>query len=235
MKGKKWTVPAVVWVLLMMISRNYLMAHYPTDVLAAAIIGTASGFISYYITRFIFQFLYINRKKSWCGLVLNWAAPDYKGIPSKLGLTGEPVNDYFAKTFEGKTDSDRSAKDTSGKKFDFSALKGKASAVLKKVPIGKTSEPVAESAAEVLNAEPAESSVPTEEVQSDSFVAQQEEVPSEAAPAENDAAEPVSQPEPVAKAEQTEQTARRSHLSTGKLPFKSKTSASSGYQGKHVK
>ena len=235
MKGKKWTVPAVVWVLLMMISRNYLMAHYPTDVLAAAIIGTASGFISYYITRFIFQFLYINRKKSWCGLVLNWSAPDYKGIPSKLGLTGEPVNDYFAKTFEGKTDSDRSAKDTSGKKFDFSALKGKASAVLKKVPIGKTSEPVAESAAEVLNAEPAESSVPTEEVQSDSFVAQQEEVPSEAAPAENDAAEPVSQPEPVAKAEQTEQTARRSHLSTGKLPFKSKTSASSGYQGKHVK
>ena len=87
MKGKKWTVPAVVWVLLMMISRNYLMAHYPTDVLAAAIIGTASGFISYYITRFIFQFLYINRKKSWCGLVLNWAAPDYKGIPSKLGFS----------------------------------------------------------------------------------------------------------------------------------------------------
>ena len=89
MKGRKWTIPAVVWVLLMMIARNYLMAHYPTDVLAGAIIGTASGFISYYITCFIFRFLYINRRKKWCGFVLNWSAPDIAGIPSMLGLTGE--------------------------------------------------------------------------------------------------------------------------------------------------
>ena len=88
-KGKKWTVPAVVWILLMMIARNYLMAHYPTDVLAAAIIGTASAFIAYYITQFIFRFLRINRRKKWCGFVLNWSAPDLAGIPSKLGLTGE--------------------------------------------------------------------------------------------------------------------------------------------------
>ncbi len=46
MRGKRWTVPAIVWILLMMIARNYLMAHYPTDVLAAAIIGVASAFIS---------------------------------------------------------------------------------------------------------------------------------------------------------------------------------------------
>ena len=233
-KGKKWTIPAVVWVLLMMISRNYLMAHYPTDVLAAAIIGTASGFISYYITRFIFQFLYINRKKNWCGLVLNWSAPDYKGIPSKLGLTGEPVNDYFDKTFEGKSDSDRAVKDSSGKRFNFSALTGKASTLLKKVPLVKASEPVEEPVAEVLNTETVEPAVPTEEAQAEISAAQAEEVPSEVAPAEKNTtpAEPVSQPESV---EKTEQTARRSHLSTGKLPFKAKTSASSGYQGKHVK
>ena len=96
MRGKKWTVPAIVWVLLMMIARNYLMAHYPTDVLAAAIIGTASAFISFYITYFIFQFLYINRKKNWCGLVLNWSAPDFYGIPSKLGLTGEADEKEYA-------------------------------------------------------------------------------------------------------------------------------------------
>ena len=96
MRGKKWTVPAIVWVVLMMIARNYLMAHYPTDVLAAAIIGTASAFISYYITQFIFQFLYINRRKSWCGLMLNWSAPDFKGIPSRLRLTGEADPSEYA-------------------------------------------------------------------------------------------------------------------------------------------
>ena len=96
MRGKKWTIPAIVWVLLMMIARNSLMAHYPTDVLAAAIIGVASAFISYYITYFIFQFLYINRKKNWCGLVLNWSAPDYYGIPSRLKLTGEADEKEFA-------------------------------------------------------------------------------------------------------------------------------------------
>ena len=96
MRGKKWTIPAIVWILLMMIARNYLMAHYPTDVLAGAIIGTASAFISYYITYFIFQFIYINRKKSWCGLVLTWSAPDFYGIPSKLKLTGEADEKEFA-------------------------------------------------------------------------------------------------------------------------------------------
>ena len=95
MRGKKWTVPAIVWILLMMIARNYLMAHYPTDVLAAAIIGVASAFISYYITYFIFQFIYINRKKKWCGLVLTWSAPDYYGIPSRLKLTGEADEKEF--------------------------------------------------------------------------------------------------------------------------------------------
>lgn len=239
MKGKKWTVPAIVWVVLMMLSRNYLMAHYPTDVLAAAIIGVASAFIAYFITRFIFQFLYINRKKNWCGLVLNWSAPDYKGIPSKLGLTGEPVNDYFAKAFEEKTDSPESARSGSGKKFDITAVTGKASALLNKLPVKKAA-PAAEQATEVQPAETAETAVPTEAaqaetpaVQTETPAAKLEEAPGEAVPAESTApVEPVPQPEAVAK---TEQTARRSHLSTGKLSFKSKTSTSSGYQGKHVK
>ena len=96
MRGKKWTIPAIVWILLMMIARNYLMAHYPTDVLAGAIIGVASAFISYYITYFIFQFIYINRKKKWCGLILTWSAPDYYGIPSRLKLTGEADEKEFS-------------------------------------------------------------------------------------------------------------------------------------------
>ena len=41
----------------MMMSRNYLMAHYPSDVLAAAIIGAASGFIAWMITKLIYKLL----------------------------------------------------------------------------------------------------------------------------------------------------------------------------------
>ena len=45
MRGRKLVVPSVIVVLLMAISRNYLMAHYPSDVLFAAIIGVASAFL----------------------------------------------------------------------------------------------------------------------------------------------------------------------------------------------
>ena len=56
-RGKKYISPSAVSVLLMCISRNYLMAHYPSDVLCAAIIGTASAFIAYGITCLIYRFL----------------------------------------------------------------------------------------------------------------------------------------------------------------------------------
>lgn len=57
MKGRKWVAPSVLIVVLMAISRNYLMAHYPSDVLFAMLVGAASGFIAWFITRFIFRFL----------------------------------------------------------------------------------------------------------------------------------------------------------------------------------
>lgn len=62
MRGKKWIVPSVVCVLLMMISRNYLMAHYPSDVLAALLIGVFSGIVAWFITQLIFRFLHRRRK-----------------------------------------------------------------------------------------------------------------------------------------------------------------------------
>ena len=39
------------------ISRNYLMAHYPSDVLAAMIVGSLSAVIAYYITKLIYYVL----------------------------------------------------------------------------------------------------------------------------------------------------------------------------------
>ena len=46
-KGKKMIAPAILWIGLMMVSRNYLMAHYPSDVLFALIIGAVSALIAH--------------------------------------------------------------------------------------------------------------------------------------------------------------------------------------------
>ena len=56
-RGRKWILPGVIWVLLMMFSRNYLMAHYPSDVLFGMLIGVFSGFVAYWITLLIFRIL----------------------------------------------------------------------------------------------------------------------------------------------------------------------------------
>ena len=57
MRGKRWFIPGAIWVLLMIFSRNYLMAHYPSDVLFALLVGVFSGFVAALITQLIFRFL----------------------------------------------------------------------------------------------------------------------------------------------------------------------------------
>ncbi len=71
-RGKKWVLPTVIWVLLMAFSRNYLMAHYPSDVLCAAIIGTASAFIAWAITKGIFRLLEKYDGSPFCAFVLDF-------------------------------------------------------------------------------------------------------------------------------------------------------------------
>jgi len=72
MKGRKFVLPSVIIVVLMGISRNYLMAHYPSDVLFAILIGTASGFIAWFITLFIFKFLHAHEDMPLFSLVLDF-------------------------------------------------------------------------------------------------------------------------------------------------------------------
>ncbi len=77
MKGKKWIAPSVVVVLLMMISRNYLMAHYPSDVAAGLFIGVFSGFVAWFITLGIFRVLKRYRRKfAFCGFLLDFDIRD---------------------------------------------------------------------------------------------------------------------------------------------------------------
>ena len=120
MKGKKLVVPSVVIVLLMAISRNYLMAHYPSDVLVAAIIGVASGFIAWVITRFIFRFLEDRRDSMPIAeLVLDFdirevlpfdipfigAAPEKEPAPvKKAPLTLETIRNRRGPAFETRDD-----------------------------------------------------------------------------------------------------------------------------------
>ncbi len=55
--GKKTLSFAVPFIVLMGASRNYLMVHYPTDVIAAMVVGTVAALCAYGITLLIFKFL----------------------------------------------------------------------------------------------------------------------------------------------------------------------------------
>lgn len=54
-RGKKYLWLSVPFIILMCASRNYLMVHYPTDVLAGVIAGTVGAVASFYITRAIYR------------------------------------------------------------------------------------------------------------------------------------------------------------------------------------
>lgn len=57
MRGRRWIAPAVGVIAAMALSRCYLMAHYPSDVLAAALIGIVSAAAAWAITNGIYAVL----------------------------------------------------------------------------------------------------------------------------------------------------------------------------------
>ena len=75
-RGKRWILPGALWVALMAASRNYLMAHYPSDVLAAAIIGILSALIAYAITLLIFRLLEDHDDLAFCSWCLDFDVRD---------------------------------------------------------------------------------------------------------------------------------------------------------------
>lgn len=72
-RGRKWIIPSVLWVLLMAVSRNYLMAHYPSDVLFAALVGLLSAIIAYLITLLIFRVLEDHDDLPLCAFLLDFS------------------------------------------------------------------------------------------------------------------------------------------------------------------
>ena len=70
---RKWKVmvPAISFAVLTGISRNYLMVHYPTDVIAGAVVGLCSALISLGVTLLLFHLLECKKDTRLVGFILN--------------------------------------------------------------------------------------------------------------------------------------------------------------------
>ena len=86
MRGRRWIWPAAGVVLVMMFARNYLMAHFPSDVIAAVLIGVFSAWVAYLITMQIFAF-FSTRKKGdrLADFVMHYSVP----VPAWLTYKGK--------------------------------------------------------------------------------------------------------------------------------------------------
>ena len=71
-RGKKYLWISIPFVALMAASRNYFMVHYPTDVIAGAIVGTIGGIIAYLITVAIYRVLKKHENAKFCRFVLEF-------------------------------------------------------------------------------------------------------------------------------------------------------------------
>ena len=71
-RGKKLIAAAAAYIVLMCVSRNYLMAHYPSDVLAAVLVGAISAIAAYFISKYIFVFLEAHEDNGFCKFVLQF-------------------------------------------------------------------------------------------------------------------------------------------------------------------
>lgn len=67
-----------IYVFMIAVSRCYLIAHYPSDVLAALIVGVISALISYFITEMIYRYLNRHRNNAFCRTVLDISVTDLK-------------------------------------------------------------------------------------------------------------------------------------------------------------
>lgn len=74
-KGNKKYL-CILFIVLMGLSRNYLMVHYPTDVIGGIISGTLSAIIAFYITKLIFYVLNKNDNKFF-GFIKNFDIVDF--------------------------------------------------------------------------------------------------------------------------------------------------------------
>ena len=69
--NKKVSWISFLFVILMAISRVYLIVHYTSDVIGGVIIGGVSGTIAYYLTKLIYKTFENNPNNKFCDFILN--------------------------------------------------------------------------------------------------------------------------------------------------------------------
>lgn len=87
--NKKWSWTGFLAVLLMGMSRVYLIAHYPSDVLMGIVVGAVAGVVAWGVTKLIYYVLDRYKDNKFCAFVLNWdLAGAIKGLRTKqVGTT----------------------------------------------------------------------------------------------------------------------------------------------------
>ena len=75
-RGKKYLWICIPYSILMGASRLYFAVHYPSDVIAGALVGCFSGVVAYFITKLIFAFLEKRSDSKFCNFVLEFNAID---------------------------------------------------------------------------------------------------------------------------------------------------------------
>ena len=70
---KKWLVaPSMIFVVIMGASRNYLMVHYPTDIIAGVLAGTVGAVAAYFLTKLLWGFVERHRDTRVCGALADF-------------------------------------------------------------------------------------------------------------------------------------------------------------------
>ena len=71
-KNRKWWIflSSAVYVIIMGASRNYLMAHYPSDIIGGIIAGAIGGGLAYLLVHFLYKGLEGNADNKVCAFIL---------------------------------------------------------------------------------------------------------------------------------------------------------------------
>ena len=71
-KKYRWVlIPSVLYVVLMGASRNYIMVHYPSDILGGIIAGAIGAIAGFILVHFVYKMLEWNRENKICAFLLN--------------------------------------------------------------------------------------------------------------------------------------------------------------------
>ena len=75
-KARKWLIaPSVAYVILMGAARNYLVVHYPTDVVAAFVVGAVAAVAAYFLVDFIWKIINKHTDKALFNFAVNFDIP----------------------------------------------------------------------------------------------------------------------------------------------------------------